>query len=59
VLQQAAEPGVMKLLGSGGFAIGLGKGGIVEHRGEQQLEVGVGEAVDEAEKLTPQRAATS
>ena len=35
VLQQAAEPGVMELLGGGRFAIGLGDGGVVEDGGEQ------------------------
>ncbi len=54
VLQHAAQPGMVKLLGGRGFAIGLSKHRVVEQRGEQALEIGVGEAVDEAQKLAPE-----
>ncbi len=58
VLQQAAEPGVMKLLGGRSFAVRLSQGGVVEHRGEQALQVGVGEARDKARSCR-QSSATS
>src|ERR1017187_1612768 len=54
VLQQAAQPCVVELLGGGGFAVGLCEGRIIEYRAEQKFEVGVGEAVDAGEKLAPE-----
>src|SRR5271157_4930607 len=54
VLQQAAEPGVVKQPGGGGFAVSGGEGGVGEHGAEQPLEIGIGEAVNEAEKVTPE-----
>jgi hypothetical protein len=55
MLQQAAQPGVMKLPCCGRFAVGLREGGIGQHSSQQQLEVGIGDGVDEAEKLIPER----
>ena len=49
VLQQAAQPGVVELLGGRGFAVGLGERRVGQHGAQQQLKVGVGEALDEAE----------
>ena len=54
VLQQAAQPGVVKLLGGRGFAVGARDGRVGQDGIQQQLEIGVGEALDEAEKLTPE-----
>src|SRR5208337_4517213 len=54
VLQQPAEPGVVKQPSGGGFAVGGGEGGVGEHGAEQPLQVGIREAVDKSEKLTPE-----
>ena len=55
VLQQAAQPGVVELLGSGSFAIGGGDVGVGEDGGQQQFQVWIGERIDKAQQLAPQR----
>ncbi len=54
MLEEAAEKSMMELAGGGCFAIGLRDGGLGEQRGEEQLEVGLGEAVDDGRELLPE-----
>ena len=54
VLQQPAQPRVMKLPRGRRLAIGLRHRGIVEQRLEQPLQVGIGQALDARLKLRPQ-----
>ena len=54
VLQQASEPGVVELLGGRSFAISGSQSRVREDCGDQTLQVGLGEAVDKAEKLGPE-----
>src|ERR1700733_6654067 len=54
VLQQAAEPGVVQLLGSGGFDEGLAEGGVSQDGSNEALEVGVGKAGNGCFEPAPQ-----
>ena len=54
MLEQAPQPGVVKLLGGRSLAVGGGERRVVEQRGDEQLQVRVGEARDKAEKLAPE-----
>ena len=54
MLKQAAQPGVVQLLGGGGLAIGLREDRIGQESGKQQLEIWVGQALDKAKKLAPE-----
>ena len=48
-----ADPGVVKHLGGGSGAVGLGDRGVVEEGKDEALQVGVGEAGDIAAQLVP------
>ncbi len=54
VLEQAAEIGMMQLFGGGRFAEGGGNLQIAEDIAGEQLEMRVGEGVDEAEETLPE-----
>ena len=44
MLQQAAEPGMMELLGGGSLDEGFADGGVGQDGGDQPLQIGIGEA---------------
>ena len=55
VFEQAAQPGMVQLLCGGRFAVRGRDLRVGEQRGQQQLQMGLGERFDKAEQLTPER----
>ena len=53
MLQQAAEPGMMKLLGSGRFAVCLCQSRIGQQCIQQQLQIRIGKALHKPQQLAP------
>ncbi len=54
MLQQTAEPGVMELLGGGGFDKGFADNWVCQNGGDKALKIGVGESGDGPYKLLPE-----